>query len=1233
MKRHNQVCCALLPDLCPCLEVGSNLHGFVATQNALDPRRLGQQNSGFSNEDIADIVCMLYPRTENASREVEGLADIFSQFVAGRYAADAIKTDPRREDDPREFGRAPGIGNYAIVLRLSAGVKSPSLGFTFGRNDARCDICFHNDPFRRLSNIHFRIFINTHGVLMLEDTSTNGTIVDDVMLKKKRDGRDGQPNQTKRTLESGTNIKILMHENAHDMEFMVRMPHREGALEARYLKNLQAYFQKQGVEFDLDRTIGPGPNGPVNLFPPPIRNERTGRNGSVTQPATDAVDYHHPREFRGGEKYNRVTVIGKGAFATVYKVTSKFTGNPYAAKELDKRKFMKNGVLDQKVENEMKIMQKVSHENIVQYIEHFDWDLHQFIIIMEYVPHGDLGKLVLDGGTITEKYVKIMTRQLVDALGYLHDNKITHRDVKPDNILIASQDPFVVKLTDFGLSKMIDTEQTFLKTFCGTLLYCAPEVYSEYGTYDELGRRVRHRDKRPVNRERYDHAVDVWSLGGVVFYALTGLPPFPVKNGTSYTELLHHIMTQPLDVAPLIEQGTSDNGIHFLQRMIDRRPETRATIAELTEHPWLAISDAESADEISDDGLEQGASQLSLYDRERMHHESFGDAGLSALLEPEPNISDMGLSEDKENYTFGEPQEERLWGEVNNSAVGSSGAIAESQLNVSLPADSFETEILEEIHDSFESEDLSTPRQKQKSQNTYRLILSSNSTVDESAYSINQGIGSQSLGGDSAILENLNMKSLARTTPGLKSEMSDLNTSKRKPAYDNSDEFDGMTSNIKPSFKRLKSGGDSFSGDDEEDEYTLLAKVPPAVRSESSRQIDFPIDKRTFWDAADKQTWHLNYPEMTHSQYSAFKSAAAARHEEFGAGKTPLWDVAMQWFSPTANHSETDTLAHDSRRPSLRHDDPLLSHSKEWDLPPTAPPPESQAEGPPSLPDTLPPDSQIPPPLLVTSPSKTVVARFTSSPGSLLAGISLPITDPVASWGRASENTMVYPSREESKVPKYAFRLMLWRDGYTGSSDGFRPWDRGRSVSSARGSPEPDMYAFYISTKATNGLRINNVPLLSYEPKNPRSPNRDWVKVYNGDTIVFWGLDNVNNQAKLTFECFWGGSAGSRPEGEVPVCMPDITARKLDGTWFRAEKTLLHDRTKEEATREWQHRMANMASELDRSKKFEVRRAEAARVLALRDSRQNSPMSAPPIMARMVPRFRQGSPTAFTTQH
>jgi serine/threonine protein kinase len=68
-----------------------------------------------------------------------------------------------------------------------------------------------------------------------------------------------------------------------------------------------------------------------------------------------------PMAWSGSRKYNRVGEIGKGAFATVYKVTSKFNGLPYAAKELDKSKFMRNGVIDQKVENEMNIMARIKH--------------------------------------------------------------------------------------------------------------------------------------------------------------------------------------------------------------------------------------------------------------------------------------------------------------------------------------------------------------------------------------------------------------------------------------------------------------------------------------------------------------------------------------------------------------------------------------------------------------------------------------------------------------------------------------------------------------------------------------------------------------------------------------------------------------------------------------------------------------------------------------------------------
>lgn len=101
---------------------------------------------------------------------------------------------------------------------------------------------------------------------------------------------------------------------------------------------------------------------------------------------------------------------------------------------------------------------------------------------MEYVPGGELSTYLSSHGKIPEDMVRTIARQVLRALHYLHKRRITHRDIKPDNILIASLDPLRVKLSDFGLSK-VTQEETFLKTFCGTLLYCAPEVYPDYDIY------------------------------------------------------------------------------------------------------------------------------------------------------------------------------------------------------------------------------------------------------------------------------------------------------------------------------------------------------------------------------------------------------------------------------------------------------------------------------------------------------------------------------------------------------------------------------------------------------------------------------------------------------------------------------------------------------------------------------------------------------------------------------
>lgn len=85
-----------------------------------------------------------------------------------------------------------------------------------------------------------------------------------------------------------------------------------------------------------------------------------------------------------------------------------------------------------------------------------------------------------------------MAWQIGSALDYLHKRKITHRDIKPENILVESHEPLNVKLSDFGLSKKILNDKARLQTFCGSVPYCAPEIYAGYDQYKD-GKRIKRR--------------------------------------------------------------------------------------------------------------------------------------------------------------------------------------------------------------------------------------------------------------------------------------------------------------------------------------------------------------------------------------------------------------------------------------------------------------------------------------------------------------------------------------------------------------------------------------------------------------------------------------------------------------------------------------------------------------------------------------------------------------------
>ncbi|QIW97125.1 hypothetical protein AMS68_002643 [Peltaster fructicola] len=561
----------------------------VNTQDIYDPRRMGRNNSGLNVADISDVLCILHPATPAAFRIVAHTADRAPQYVLQNNSFSEYEeagTQQNVEEAETFIIGSDKPHAMDLALRFSAKLLRPELGFVFGRNPLHCDVVLDGDTSKRISNLHFRIYINNQGVLMLEDASTNGTIVDEQVLNGKPEGKR-TPGPPARMLQSGSIIQIVSPKPEEIIKFILRIPNREGH-EAQFQQNFHLFMRRvTEAQVIADKRFQQGyPNSRL-LFPP----SKPSPSGSNIRAPVSSI--HFGMHWSGGEKYSVVGNIGKGAFATVYQIATKTDGQLFAAKELDKRRCMKNGVLDRKVTNEMQIMQTVNHPNIVQYIEYRDVE-HYLYIIMEFVPGGDLQQYLAQHGRLTEAVAKRMSSQVLEALDYLHINKITHRDIKPDNILLADTDPdnFTIKLSDFGLSKVVaDDKETFLKTFCGTLLYCAPEVFPHYDQHVAGKGKKRTRRSAPSQPTRsyhsYSQSVDIWSFAAVLWYSLCMEPPFEGVADTTGKGMFDKIMMTPLDTTALIRAGVSNSAIELLIDMLNTDPSARPTPAMCLQHPWF----------------------------------------------------------------------------------------------------------------------------------------------------------------------------------------------------------------------------------------------------------------------------------------------------------------------------------------------------------------------------------------------------------------------------------------------------------------------------------------------------------------------------------------------------------------------------------------------------------------------------------------------------------------------
>lgn len=239
---------------------------------------------------------------------------------------------------------------------------------------------------------------------------------------------------------------------------------------------------------------------------------------------SDARDL--PKEISGSYYVGRK--LGSGACGVVHLVYDTKTCTPYAMKHVAKNLLAESSkpkakILNdpQRVMGEVNIMKTLDHPCVIK--------MHDIVnkpdsvyMVLEYMKGGDLLTRITSNKYLSEKTSKLFFLQMCHAVKYLHAEGITHRDLKPDNILLENGDEeTLVKVSDFGLSKFVQKDSV-MRTLCGTPLYVAPEVLLTGG------------------RGAYTQKVDIWSLGVVLFTMLSGTLPFSDEYGSPATEQIKH---------------------------------------------------------------------------------------------------------------------------------------------------------------------------------------------------------------------------------------------------------------------------------------------------------------------------------------------------------------------------------------------------------------------------------------------------------------------------------------------------------------------------------------------------------------------------------------------------------------------------------------------------------------------------------------------------------------------
>ena len=326
--------------------------------------------------------------------------------------------------------------------------------------------------------------------------------------------------------------------------------------------------------------------------------------------------------------FTKIKLIGKGSYGNVFLVRYNKNNMIYAMK-VYKKSDLREKNQENNTKSERNLLTQINFPFIVEVKFAFQTDSKLFLV-QEFIQGGDLFFHIHSGQKFSTQKTKFYLVEIILAIDFLHKNNMIYRDLKPENILIDSKGH--IKLTDFGLSKIVTNIEEKSFTICGTLQYIAPEI---------------------ISGEGYNESVDWWSLGIIMYEMLTGKLPFKFNFDNQEEQNDLNIYDKKIKFPSWIEENAKD----LINKLLNKNPEKRLGSGKegaenIKKHPFFSDIDWNKAlnKELRPPFIPkiENETDIKYFEKSLVESPVFSDSSLQLVYNTEENEDE----DDYDGFTF-----------------------------------------------------------------------------------------------------------------------------------------------------------------------------------------------------------------------------------------------------------------------------------------------------------------------------------------------------------------------------------------------------------------------------------------------------------------------------------------------------------------------------------------------------------------------------------------------------